>query len=350
MILSFGKPFKGTAPRLGSTQLPPGYGQVANDVKLRSGELRPIGAPVGVVNLNPGPSSGSPVQTLFRYETVYWMNWREDVRVHSGPLLNDTLGRLFWTGDGAYPKKADRSTLTSGGASGPLPAGSYTLGVKTPENEPTPNGGGHNLGASTDQVDVVYVYTFVTSWGEESAPSPPLIIENVPDDTWDDTGTTYLWLDFPDDDPGGNYNLAGGTMRIYRTVDGIQDRVHPFLFVAEVAIGSATTANSGYKDSKSAKNLNEQIPSYRAEQDVLVTWDEPPAGLQGLTALAGGVFAGFVGRTVYFSEPYEPHAWPAVYAREVTHDIVAMGVSGFILMVVMKSRKLQPLLVTVLQV
>lgn len=65
--------------------------------------------------------------------------------------------------------------------------------------------------------------------------------------------------------------------------------------------------------------------------DILGTdnYDPPPEGLQGLTAIQNNILVGFVGNTLYFSEPGAPHAWPAAYAVNLEHNIVGIAaISG----------------------
>jgi hypothetical protein len=47
--------------------------------------------------------------------------------------------------------------------------------------------------------------------------------------------------------------------------------------------------------------------------------------MQGLTAVANGVFAGFSGNRFCLSEPFLPHAWPIDYRITLEEDIVAIG-------------------------
>jgi hypothetical protein len=54
-------------------------------------------------------------------------------------------------------------------------------------------------------------------------------------------------------------------------------------------------------------------------------YDPPPDGLQGLTAMQNNILVGFVGNTLYFSEPGLPHAWPPQYATPLGHEIVAIA-------------------------
>ena len=65
--------------------------------------------------------------------------------------------------------------------------------------------------------------------------------------------------------------------------------------------------------------------------DILGTdnYDPPPEDLQGLTAIQNNILVGFVGNTLYFSEPGAPHAWPAAYAVTLEHNIVGIAaISG----------------------
>jgi hypothetical protein len=70
--------------------------------------------------------------------------------------------------------------------------------------------------------------------------------------------------------------------------------------------------------------------------DILASddYDAPPEDLQGLTAIQNNILCGFVGNTLYFSEPGLPHAWPAKYAVTLEHNIVGIAaISGSALVV-----------------
>jgi hypothetical protein len=58
-------------------------------------------------------------------------------------------------------------------------------------------------------------------------------------------------------------------------------------------------------------------------------FDDPPDGLAGLVEMTPGVLAGFVGNTVYFTEPFMPYAWPQTAPRDYTvklrADVVGLG-------------------------
>lgn len=73
--------------------------------------------------------------------------------------------------------------------------------------------------------------------------------------------------------------------------------------------------------------------------DTLTTdeYDPPPDDLQGLVSMQNNILVGFVGNTLYFSEPALPHAWPARYATPVGEDIVALAAIAGSLLVLTKS-------------
>ena len=107
--------------------------------------------------------------------------------------------------------------------------------------------------------------------------------------------------------------------RIYRTLTGSSgDTTYNLLVDLPVVAGT-------YTDEAKGSELNEALIS--------INYDPPPAGLTGLVALPNGILAGFEGRTVYFSEPFQPHAWPRDYVQVVDADIVGLGVFGLTLVV-----------------
>ena len=66
-------------------------------------------------------------------------------------------------------------------------------------------------------------------------------------------------------------------------------------------------------------------------------YDPPPADLQGLTSIQNNILVGFVGNTLFFSEPNTPSAWPTRYATPVGDDIVALAAIAGSLLVLTKS-------------
>lgn len=142
--------------------------------------------------------------------------------------------------------------------------------------------------------------------------------------TWESAPYSSATLTSFDVYAGGAVNLTGfpssttltldgwgprqGTLhrRIYRSVNGV------YLYVSEIPAATTT-----YLDKLDADELGEPLPS--------TLWTPPKAALQGAINLPNGMIAGFVGRDVYFSEPYRPYAWPDTYAMTVDYPIVGLG-------------------------
>lgn len=152
----------------------------------------------------------------------------------------------------------------------------------------------------------VYVYTYVNVFGsvyEESGPSPPSQLVDVP------FGGLVTLQGFNTPPPG--YNIQ--YINIYREVSGAS--TDNYFLVAQIPISQTT-----YVDAVADAALGQQLPS--------LTWTPPPSNLVGLVALPCGSLAGFVQNTVYFSEPYYPHAWPLQYAISLPANVVGLGVFG----------------------
>ena len=118
-----------------------------------------------------------------------------------------------------------------------------------------------------------------------------------------------------------------GTKRIYRSNTG--SNTTDFQFVAEIAM-----SDNGYSDSKNNDQLGEVIPS--------TFWIAPPdddsgiypnGSMQGLTAIGNGIFAGFSGKRLCFSEPFLPHAWPVAYRVTLEDEIVGISMAGNVLFI-----------------
>jgi hypothetical protein len=296
--------FDGLLPKLSSTLLGDGFAQVASNVKLYSKELRSWKGPSAVHQLPPPATSYKTIYRLFNAAAnSVWLAWETDVDVAPSPVADTTESRIYYTGDGT-PKKTNFAMATSGAE--PFPSNELEMGVPGPPTKPTTV----LTVSGTGTVETrAYVYTHVQTFGAvkaESAPSPPSDLLDVPSIGSKVTVSGFAAI------PAGNYNITH--RRIYRTVIG--ETTESFQFVAEIPIATAS-----FLDDKTIADLGE----------VLLTggWLPPPADLVDLVALPGGSLVGFVGNTVWFSQPYYPHAWPASYAITLpVLRIIGLGVIG----------------------
>jgi hypothetical protein len=308
--------FSGISPRTGPALLQPNQAQVAKNVKLQSGELRPWRKPV--FTYQPGLAD---VHSIYRMENITtggtaWLEFAVDTDVVPGPVADTTEVRVFYT-DGVAPKKTNWNlATTSGTGTKPFPIASLNMGVPGPAAAPTLSSAGGSGTAETR----AYVYTYISTFGsvlEESAPSPAGSVSTFP------TGATVTVSAFSTaPTTAAGYNITA--IRIYRSVTSSTSA--QYLYVGTVTVNPATGAASGsFSDTVTAANLGVALPS--------LYFTPPPATLQGLIAMPNGILAGFTGNQVWFSEPYLPHAWPTAYMMTVGAPIVGLGVFGQTLVV-----------------
>ncbi|YP_010115334.1 internal virion protein [Sinorhizobium phage PBC5] len=257
------------------------------NVRLNDGGLTPINKPIEVATI-----ATASQKTIYRHQGS-WLSWPNVVNAVPGPVAQD---RLYFTGDGA-PK------VKIGGVD-------YALKVPRPTGALTAALSGTGSG---DIQSRTYVYTWVTSFGEESAPCPASIIVD-----WK-PGQTVTLSGFAAT-PGGR---SITTQRIYRSQTG---KTGTGLYL--IAERAASAGN--FTDNIAVDQFQEPLPS--------ADWNEPPDGLAGLAEMPNGMMAAFVGRSIYFCEPYRPHAWPEKYSRNVGSDIVGIAALGSILVVVTKGK------------
>jgi hypothetical protein len=279
------KAFSGELPRISPNLLPAGAAQSARSVRLDDGALTPLRAPAQDFVF---PGYGAIVGG---YKTIYkhsgtWLGWTSVVNAAPGPVATD---RLYVTGDGV-PKMIVAGTTYN--LAVPFPAGALTAAT---------SGAG-----SGDVITRVYVYTYVTDFGEESEPCPASNLIN-----WQ-SGMTVTLSSFAAAPAGRNITKQ----RIYRTQTG--DFGTDLYFIAERA---ASAAN--YTDTIPETDFAEVLPS-RA-------YNAPPDTLAGLIAMPNGMMAAFDSanpRNLYFCQPFLPHAWPQAYVLTTDFDIVALGAIG----------------------
>lgn len=371
--------FAGLVPRLAKQLLEPNQAQVATNCILTSGDLRPRNGPLLVFI----PVLDGDIISMFRMEkdgNEKWLAWDVDVDVARSPVADNTERRFYYTGDGE-PRVSDYDTATAG--AGPYPSGCYVLGVTPPITKPTvtPTGG-----ASATTVSRTYVYTFVTPWGEESAPSPPsTVVTGKIDATW---GLSAMNTAPPNagtiSAAAGNAPSAGYVTITFNSVVGL--RAGETLKLAAVAgmtdlnstwrissisgndviivLSTTQTYTSGGTWTRAAPHnttgMNKRIyrsltSSSGTEYHYIVsisaitttyndttsdtdaalgevlpstTWNMPPADMRGIVILANGIAAGFTGNEIHFSEAFKPYAWPVAYRQTYDQDIVAIGVTG----------------------
>lgn len=365
MIISL-QTFKGIRPKADEELLGNEEAQTAENVNLSKGLIHPWDNEVkddGLVNC-------TLVRTLFFFEDQYWFEFTADVDLVLAPIAADTAGKFYYTGDG-IPKKSNETEATTG--SGAMPINFYPMALPSPHTKLTATA--TDSGGTGDDRDTTYVWTVVSSWGEESVPSDPSTAVTAKNgEQVDLTAITMIWKAataytvgnsvYNTSDEGGTYlykcvvagtsgatepspwgtTVDGDTLdntvtwrcyennlsykRIYRVNTG--DQYANYQYVTQIAI-TATT----YSDTVTDTNLAEVLPSEE--------WDPPIAELIGLAYMGNGILAGFNGKDLYFSHPYRPWAWPDAYRLTLPVTIVGIKSVGSTLVVATETK---PYLVT----
>lgn len=293
--------FGGKIPRTSNRLLPPNFAQSAENCNLYSGELRGWSIPALVAELT------GTVNTAYRIPDsggdIWFTSQYSNVHVQKGALVNDTYDRYYWTsGSDAIPQYNTSARIDNGDAA-------WTLGAPAPSAAASIAASG---GSSSLTVTRVFTYTFVSIYGEESAPAATVVGTGLVDDTW----TLSNIKDHTDTPISGRGNFTSGTKRIYRTITSTSGQTDYF-FVKEIDIATTSTDVS---DTDETVAFNSVIES--------VGWDTPPTALEGLVTHPNGFMVGFVGRDLYFSEPYRPHAWPTKYILSCDSEIMGLGIVG----------------------
>ncbi len=288
----------GIAPKITPELLPNNLAQSALNVILHKGGVAPLKAGSTVAT----PSKSGVKKTIYRFgkdqpESQYWFTWTDDVHVCRGPVI-ETTERTYFTGDGV-PKKTDMTLALSGGTSYPLAA--YNLGVPAPATAPVVTAYGAAGPSVAEQR--AYVYTNVTTWGEESAPSPAGIGQA--------DASHLLSLSSFAPMPTGAYSFA--SRRIYRTVTSSSGT--NYYFIAELPLTTTT-----FSDNVDITAIGEPLAT--------LDWDTPPDDLHGLIALPSGALAAISGKQVCFSVIGAPYAWPQKYRLTFDFEPVALAASG----------------------
>lgn len=319
--------FSGSIPVSGDRALPDTFAVESVNTWLYGGELRGMRPPaqLEVINTTTRKLLRIPKRTVggdpefpamvpppsYLGDSV-WMQFTDpDTDILKGQLIEDQYERYYFCSPTTGPMFNTYARMQLG-----LPA--YSLGVPGPDNDIS---GGTNAakptissitGGTTPTVTRAYLYTWVNEFGEESAPSLPVLGAGNANGTWNIGNIT--------NPPAATGSQPAWSKKyLYRTITGASGQT-TYYRVAEIALGTTTYADdaSVITDAILANNL------------ILTstTWAPPPDDLEGMIAMPNGFLIGFKGNDLYMSEPYHWHAWPAEYKQAVETPIVGLGVFG----------------------
>ena len=336
--------FGGIAPGISSHKRPVGTAELADNIDFTYGDLRGLLANKALEIFQDVDDNNW--DNIYRYkyfadgespekEIWVYLNSANKIYFVPGPVPEDIYQRLYFSGRGV-PK------FNILGNMGGRDAGNnaYKLGIPAPDGTIAVNAFSQVAGDDESGLieDIQYVYTFVSKFGEEGPPSAPSALYSrvpshipillVPEVSAELIAGTSLTA--PGDGGAASYKR-----RIYRVNPG--SSVADFQFLKDLPVGGGIAQTT---DEVEPELLGEVLPSetwigppddttyttgVEGEGEGVITHALYPAGpLQGLLGLPGGVMAGFSGRTLCFSVPFLPHAWPLGNRINLTDTIVAI--------------------------
>lgn len=282
--------------------LPAEVGTGSLNQKPGDGTLRPWHQALNVSNTGAGGR-----KTIYRFnadiasDSQYWFEWSTIVHVVRGFIADDTSERTYFTGSGA--PKVTNNIIGIAGA--PYPTSARDLGVPIPITAPVAFQSAPGSGVDETRF---YLYTYITDFSEESAPSPvSTAITTKPGATIDLSNIAAP--------PAGNYGI--NRIGIYRSVVGGSGSAEFFL-MAQIAVGGSFS-DTGQAPGAYALESNGPFGTIGR------VWLPPPADLRSLTALWNGMLAGITGKSVRYCEPFKPYAWPAAYETLCDSQPVALA-------------------------
>lgn len=294
--------FGGQIPAIDDQLLPMENAAYAENAFLQSGTLEPLAADIAIHTLvNP------LARFVFRIPILspgidnivdsYWLEFEDaNTSVVRSPVTDQVEGgRFYWANSSSRPGYTTKARVAA--SDPPL-----ILGIPRPDTAP----GVVVVGGAPPTVTRAYVYTWVSSLGEEGQPSPPTLETGNIDGSWDLTLTAPT--------AGDTTGRLLATTRIYRTEVASDGVTVAFFFVAEIPIGTLV-----YSDTVSPDIV------VNSEQLQSEDWSEPPIDLRGLVSMPNGMIAGWRENEVWFCEPYRPHAWPTKYVINVEFPVVGLG-------------------------
>lgn len=286
---------QGIAPRLNPRALQDTQAQVAQNCVLDLGDCRPLKAPVQSTSLDASTKSVLSMES--------WKEFDNYASAITSPVTGND--RYYWTDESGGGHKAEGT------------GNAKDLGVPQPGAGPSTTKGG-----SQDSDEPIrsstYVYTRVTDWGEESAPSQPSGIMDIYDGEH---------VEFSGMDDGGSSHVTH--FRLYRAAGGESDSVY---------LAVPYQKNPGAVEYDEDNNIVYDIPKDELDDmqdglrdvDLRVQletddWLEPPGDLKGLTDLGNGTMMAYSGQEVLFSALWAPYAWPMAYRYTLDHGVVGVG-------------------------
>lgn len=319
-MASFGTAlFQGMIPRLEPHDLPGSRASYCINADLSRGSLRPIKDTTLVSDIGAGP-----LRTIYKLGTT-WMQFNGVVHVVKAEIA-DSDHRIFFTGRNTGQPDQTNATMWA-------TESSVRFGIKSPVDVyPTTSAlTVALLGTGSGEIlqTISYVYTYVDSFGEESAPSAPTAnvdvqagnyvrLQNfkVPSQATCGSIISSIRVYRLEDDGSGSaqYMLIGA-----RPVN--LSAAETYTFAGSLIASTSTSvydANSPTAPTALTSAVGESLPSE--------TWAFLPDNTANLIQWQNGILAATKGNEIYVSEPLIHYAWPLANRNLTQDNVVGLGV------------------------
>ncbi|ETD67553.1 hypothetical protein V757_11225 [Pelistega indica] len=299
--------FHGMSPKTPLENLTYNYAELALDVDLSHGTLKPWRAPLLL-------KATSPFTKRIHQVGCCWFEFASCVSIAEWTV---DCKRLYVTGDETYPTVMPIKDNCETGC-GKLEK--LRLGIPAPKDAiqakafkfSIPTNASH-LPDAEERESRAYVYTYVNCLGEEGPPSYPS--NHV--DTDDGSPVSLTGFSVPPKEYGieqvNVYRMVTGMRASNETQQGPMPHITDYFLVATIPVGQATHIDGG---------LNVDMLG-----DPLTTLDvlEPPEGLRGIIAIPNSrMLAGFVGNTLCITMNNQPWNWPLSQRYNLDDTIIAI--------------------------
>ena len=304
--------FMGANSRISPDLLPNGFATEATNVYTDSGSLDTWR---DIKDLGTAWNGKTTVlSSLFLMNNSRWLAWsgaRVDV------ALSQKASNLDWevifTGTDK-PRYTNRLLAISGGGTN-YPEVSFPLGISVPPNPLVAAVGAKTSVAESvkinywvagtagdtkgDRIARTYIYTLVNDAGREGAPSEAsnTVYSN------DDEQVTLTVPSIPM--PGDIHKI-----RVYVASSG-----GTYNYLKDIAL-PVTGGSNIITDNKFGDAIQTTL------------YSPPPDNMVGITTMANGMLVGYYGNDLYFSEPWQSHAWPEDYIMAMDYPIKGLSAYG----------------------
>lgn len=230
-------------------------------------------------------------------DTEFWLSSENDGDAARSLLASDPNERTYITGAMFdIPSFTDSTFLTVA----PYPSGGYDLGIPEPAT-------GMTLSIGTAGTGIVetrsYLHTFLRYNDDEGPPSLAVEIDCP-------QGSTITISSLPAIPGGNNSNITH--RRIYVSTGG------DYQLCAEVTIATTSTSDTGTRGDILQTGGSTSKPA----------WLPPPDDAIGIIELWAGMHGLFEDKQYMTCVPFNPHAWPVEFRRQVPDRIVGTAKYG----------------------